>query len=623
MLGLPLRKIDSSSRLESLLSTSSPSPTSTVSWVSHRDRFKRCLDLIDRTVLSLPPRVPPLPPPPDMSTLEMEWGEERRKEEEEEEEKEERKKETGGGKEKSILKTRKSMCNRYCSPSGMGQKRNEQGGEEEEMVEEQKDSQRRTTHTRNVTISGITSNVASPTIRVYAPEESIGFESFAKVETKVDSSKPVSIISSLTRSLGEMKVASKSNLHSSLKRNSFEGVAGDKKKQDSTAMFAVNFNSPEEVVLQPSKLPSRKFARSMRNRISTSGNYRHGRTSSKSVRMPISSDFDDDQPIEFSHKRTFVLKVLICLPGASLPPLNLVLDPHMVVEKVLELIVFRLSALTGARGVPQNFELRMCDDDDDSPDFDIPALERSRDISMFNVDCVALCPCKNSGVASRVASVSVANATIRNQSMTDLIGAVRVNIPAENASFIIPFEDEMLLCDVLAKISNKRKIPMAMDSYSFHVNENDSELSMATLVDSLGVEELILQPKLKQNPSLSLPGLDLKMMGYVEYLVKKTNKYGKRQDRVLGIDGDRIYNKLPEGGGFMRFLSVKNESRPMSTVVEAKFVKIQGPCAFQIIFHHDDSNLMIAVDYEAKSPQECVEIVDRITYIVTKRHTST
>jgi hypothetical protein len=67
-------------------------------------------------------------------------------------------------------------------------------------------------------------------------------------------------------------------------------------------------------------------------------------------------------------------------------------------------------------------------------------------------------------------------------------------------------------------------------------------------------EEDVIQPTSPQpyvNPRLSISiqtdvlPFDFDAMQYREYRVIKTNKFGRKQERLLGIDADMLYNKKP------------------------------------------------------------------------------
>jgi len=83
------------------------------------------------------------------------------------------------------------------------------------------------------------------------------------------------------------------------------------------------------------------------------------------------------------------LKVFI-EPGK--PPIKMKIQGSNTVEDVIELVVRQHDAekrkppLLGA----ECYDLRMLDDDDGTPDMDMNALERNRDIHAFNVKAVAL-----------------------------------------------------------------------------------------------------------------------------------------------------------------------------------------------------------------------------------------
>ncbi|KAJ8578637.1 hypothetical protein ON010_g567 [Phytophthora cinnamomi] len=88
---------------------------------------------------------------------------------------------------------------------------------------------------------------------------------------------------------------------------------------------------------------------------------------------------------------------------------------------------------------------------------------------------------------------------------------------------------------------------------------------------------------------------------FKEWHVIKKNKYGKKQQRMLGIDLNKIYNRKVGERVITSSKSTKIAERPMSGVVWVRFN--QDPSEFQIYFK--DSIEEIITDYTADSPYEC------------------
>lgn len=95
----------------------------------------------------------------------------------------------------------------------------------------------------------------------------------------------------------------------------------------------------------------------------------------------------------------------------------------------------------------------MCDDDDGSPDYDLPALERNREIGKFGVNVVALCP--NEKYTTLFRNDSNASSIITTKSNAQFR---KIYLTNPESTFTIACSNGMLLCDLLSLLGNKRKV---------------------------------------------------------------------------------------------------------------------------------------------------------------------
>eukprot|EP00753_Platysulcus_tardus_P017547 PLAT6433.3.p1 GENE.PLAT6433.3~~PLAT6433.3.p1 ORF type:complete len:775 (+),score=367.91 PLAT6433.3:81-2327(+) len=93
---------------------------------------------------------------------------------------------------------------------------------------------------------------------------------------------------------------------------------------------------------------------------------------------------------------------------------------------------------------------------------------------------------------------------------------------------------------------------------------------------------------------------------YKEWLVVKTNKWGKKQRRIMGIDLTKIYNKR-EGGR-----SVKKGERSVADVVRIDFMRDE-PRGFSVTFREGSEE--VTIEYLAASSHEAAEIVAKVRYL--------
>ena len=100
---------------------------------------------------------------------------------------------------------------------------------------------------------------------------------------------------------------------------------------------------------------------------------------------------------------------------------------------------------------------------------------------------------------------------------------------------------------------------------------------------------------------------------YKEWNVVKTNRHGKRQPRVIGVDAYNIYNSLRESHTTK---GVHRAERPISQVQKVTWEETD-PHAFSITYRErvDETT----VRYRAESAFDAAEIVAKIQYLVDRR----
>jgi len=314
------------------------------------------------------------------------------------------------------------------------------------------------------------------------------------------------------------------------------------------------------------------------------------------------------------------------------------------VEEVIDLILRhhsdqkRKPALKFAAA--ECYDLRMVDDDDGSPDMDIPPLERTRDIHQINVNAVALCerpePVPNTRVnaaPSMSASASAASTadTRKKRGISQEIlmktGKIylKVHMP-KHVSHIIPVTNDMTLQDILPLIAKKRsseKEEILPQHYKFVHNVSDKvEIDMKLKIQDLNTEELTLLPRVSLDDDLkTIPETEIlssvssrplsreEAVLYQEFKVVKTNQRGKKQERIMGIDQEKIYNKNPLGS------NQDDVHRPYRLISEVASVEVlvDQPRCFRLTFK-DKSGTEVR-DYEADSRVVAQQIVSKIKFL--------
>lgn len=106
---------------------------------------------------------------------------------------------------------------------------------------------------------------------------------------------------------------------------------------------------------------------------------------------------------------------------------------------------------------------------------------------------------------------------------------------------------------------------------------------------------------------------------YAEWNVVKRNKFGIKQERIFGLDGQKVYNAKRNQGiksaGNSAASGVHRAEREISTIIKIQ-VLANDSKTFRI--NWQDNNDIYSIDYTCETIQECNEIVQRILYIMEK-----
>ncbi|RHY83677.1 hypothetical protein DYB37_001486 [Aphanomyces astaci] len=260
-------------------------------------------------------------------------------------------------------------------------------------------------------------------------------------------------------------------------------------------------------------------------------------------------------------------------------------------------------------GHPECYELRL-HEANGYPDEDFPALDRSRKIKNFGDNGNhEFCLCERPEACPPPDGSPAALTTLGMDGTTGK--------------------------DLLPMLKKKHRLPM-LDEYILKVTEADklrldlpSEIiDLETNLKPLGLQEVTLARTTEDGDAVSknvrpLPSTfmynDVKAAMYKEWTVIKTNKYGKRQHRMLGVDSHKVYNSKVGERAMISRTNIKAE-RPISSITWLRF--LPGPCDFQIQYSQPDEE---TIDYSAATAYECgthvsmlilsTEIVAKIKYI--------
>ena len=213
---------------------------------------------------------------------------------------------------------------------------------------------------------------------------------------------------------------------------------------------------------------------------------------------------------------------------------------------------------------------------------------------------------------------------VYNLSILDFKLQVR-NLPTRNLELVSKVYKDSASKNV--EYSEEEKISWSMRLTSFSNFGRDSELfTMQRNQNPL----LNQSPRLETKKSAPIDmNKDIKDFQFNDLTAKKLQEFeiikinyrGKRQKRILGIDGYAVYNdKVPNREKSKRFAfikkmfkssEVKKSSRPLTSI---KAVERAGDRNFRIIFFDEKKNKTI--NYESITSDQCSEILAKLEYLL-------
>lgn len=116
-----------------------------------------------------------------------------------------------------------------------------------------------------------------------------------------------------------------------------------------------------------------------------------------------------------------------------------------------------------------------------------------------------------------------------------------------------------------------------------------------------------------KRPSMTVKSYsDANASAYEEWNVIKKNRFGRRQERVFGVDGEKVYNSK-RADRFDR-AAVQRAQRDLSAIMKIEYVD-GDPKSFRITW--DDDNAVYDIEYTCESVQDCRQIVAKLEYLTS------
>ena len=109
---------------------------------------------------------------------------------------------------------------------------------------------------------------------------------------------------------------------------------------------------------------------------------------------------------------------------------------------------------------------------------------------------------------------------------------------------------------------------------------------------------------------------DITAAVYQEFTVLKKNKFGRVQERIMGIDSSKIYNYETQT---RNAASVRHAQRNISTVLKIEYVDGGENRKFKIVFAGEGRDPSYEIEYQCATSRSCAEIVSKIRYLLGAR----
>lgn len=358
--------------------------------------------------------------------------------------------------------------------------------------------------------------------------------------------------------------------------------------------------------------------------------------------------------------RVKLVALTIYLPDYT--PMNIAVKESSVFEEVIDraLAHHKINALQPPLRYdePQIYDLRQHDEDGE-PDRDFPPLELDKELRNFNLD--EYCLCENERAAPPASSMFKTDTLFTISSMHDRGTKDKFanDFPSyddeiegdENIVIIIfpngieveiPYNKDDRMIDLLPLIAKTHRIRLYRNEYIFVMSEQDQArlmlmspvTNLQSRVEDLGTHTFQIQKKVyadsvrqskrnkhtnkamlrgtKQDVNNIVVMTDATANAYQEWNVIKKNKFGRKQERIFGADGRKVYNA--KRGQLKSSAGVQRAERDISTIQKIEILDERQ--TFRITWMDDRDQYNI--EYICDSPRECAEIVTKIKYTLNK-----
>jgi hypothetical protein len=104
---------------------------------------------------------------------------------------------------------------------------------------------------------------------------------------------------------------------------------------------------------------------------------------------------------------------------------------------------------------------------------------------------------------------------------------------------------------------------------------------------------------------------------YQEWNVVKKNKFGRKQERIIGIDGKMVYNSRRDKFKSHQSSSVYRAQRDISTIRKVEVV--DGDDKTVRIQWEEENGALYDIEYTCESTKDCADIVSKLSFLIARQ----
>lgn len=133
--------------------------------------------------------------------------------------------------------------------------------------------------------------------------------------------------------------------------------------------------------------------------------------------------------------------------------------------------------------------------------------------------------------------------------------------------------------------------------------------------DSVRTVRLATQKSVLKLDGNNIQYTDMLANVYQEWHIVKKNKYGRRQERIIGIDGKKVYNsKRGERRGVGGI--VTHAEREIKTIRNLEILQDNEKRTLRITWEEDNRTDLREIEYICETSKDCSDIYAKLTFLM-------